>query len=236
MTRGGGEALGIAEVPGEHTHLRPRGRDAGHFLVPVHHERRVREFRTRGEVHPDLEETERVRAILVDKWKHFAVDDSCASCHPLQISVTVPSRVTLGVGVVDEALGGGRERLEAAVGVLREARDPFAMVHAVRLAPVEVSTVPLARRLHLLITRRVVISVVDAEEEGIRRLERESEGPDLLDRIHHVERGERPDLGRKACRESACVWHEGLEAEEVGREDAASQGKPRAGGTERRDR
>ena len=152
----------------------------------MHDERGVDHLGRGGEVEPDLEESQRVRRVVVDEREHLAVDYSFPCRHPLDVALPVPPRVAHRVRVIDEPLHRGGDGLEAAVGMLREARDAFAVVHAVLGARVEVSSVASARRAHLAVSRRVLVVVVHREEERIGGLERERQPLDLLDRTHRT--------------------------------------------------
>lgn len=58
---------------------RPRGLHNGDVFVPVHDKVRFCHLVARGEVQPDLEEFERIRAVRVNEGEHLAVNDALAS-------------------------------------------------------------------------------------------------------------------------------------------------------------
>ena len=60
--------------------------------------------------------------LVVEQREHLAVDDAVAGGEPLHVTVAEARRCAERIRVVDEALAHERDRLEAAVRVLREAR------------------------------------------------------------------------------------------------------------------
>mmetsp|Transcript_23592 Transcript_23592/g.67035 ORF Transcript_23592/g.67035 Transcript_23592/m.67035 type:complete len:267 (-) Transcript_23592:273-1073(-) len=120
-------------------------------------------------VEPDLEESRGVRPVTVNKREVLAVHNTFSGVHPLEVALAITARVALAVRVVDDALDGGGDGLEAAVRVLGEARDLVAVVEAPRRVGVKVHAVAdtqVGGDLHLVVARRVVVLVVDEEEEG----------------------------------------------------------------------
>ena len=81
------------------------------------------------QVDPDLEQLERVRAVLVEQREHLGVDDAAAGGQPLGVATAEARRGAERVGVVDEAAAHVGDGLEAAVGVAGEARARAAVVH-----------------------------------------------------------------------------------------------------------
>lgn len=112
--------------------------------------------------------------------------DALAGGHPLQVSVAVPPGVAHRVGVVDDPLEGGGERLKASVGVLREAGDAVAVVHPVGGGGSEVGSVASPGGPHELVPRGVEVLVVDAEEEGVERPEGEAQTLHAQDETLHL--------------------------------------------------
>ena len=108
------------------------------------------------------------------------MDDTPARGHPLDVAVAVSAGVAEAVGVVHDAVHGGCDGLETAMGVLGEARDALAVVHPVQGAGVEVRAVTTTGRAHLLVARGVRVVVVDREEERIGGLEREGKTRNFL--------------------------------------------------------
>src|SRR5215211_3688209 len=82
-----------------------------------------------GQVDPDLEQLERVRAVVVEQREHLGVDDAATGGQPLRVAASEASSRAERVGVVDEAAAHVRDRLEASVGMAREPGHPPAMVH-----------------------------------------------------------------------------------------------------------
>ena len=94
--------------------------------------------------------------------------------------MAVSAGVAEAVGVVHDAVHGGGDCLETAMGVLGEARDALAVVHPVRGAGVEVRAVTATGRAHLLVAWGVRVVVVDREEERVGRLKGEGQARNLL--------------------------------------------------------
>ena len=94
--------------------------------------------------------------------------------------MAVSAGVAEAVGVVHDAVHGGCDGLETAMGVLGEARDALAVVHPVRGAGVEVRAVTTTGCAHLLVARGVRVVVVDREEERIGGLEWEGKTRNFL--------------------------------------------------------
>ena len=91
-----------------------------HVARPQHREVGISELRLRGQVQPDLEKLERVRRVVVEQREHLRVHDAATGREPLGIARAEARRGAQRVGVVDEAAPHVRDRLEAAVRVLRE--------------------------------------------------------------------------------------------------------------------
>ena len=99
-------------------------------LVPQHREVRLDHLVGGGQVEPDLEQLGDVRALAVEQREHLAVHDALARGEPLHVAAAEARGRAERVGVVDEAVPHERDRLEAAVRVLREAGHRRAVVHA----------------------------------------------------------------------------------------------------------
>eukprot|EP00286_Rhodomonas_abbreviata_P009478 CAMPEP_0181330462 /NCGR_PEP_ID=MMETSP1101-20121128/23914_1 /TAXON_ID=46948 /ORGANISM="Rhodomonas abbreviata, Strain Caron Lab Isolate" /LENGTH=142 /DNA_ID=CAMNT_0023439723 /DNA_START=413 /DNA_END=841 /DNA_ORIENTATION=- len=136
--------------------------------MPVHAEGGGHHLALRGEIDPELEEAERVGAVLVDEGEHLAVYDASPCRHPLQVPFPVPASVAHTVGMVAQSLSGDSDGFEASMRMLGESRDAVTVVHPVWLRPVEVGAIASPRRLHFGIACWVVVLVVDAEEEGVQ--------------------------------------------------------------------
>ena len=175
-----------------------------HVLGPVHDERGVDHLAPRGEVEPDLEVSQRVRGVVVDEWKHLAVDDPFARGHPLDVALAVPSGVAHRVRVVHQSLHRGGDGLEPSVRMLRKPRDALAVVHPVIGGRIEISPVASPGRSHLPIAGRVLVVVVDREEEGIWGLERKRQTLDLLDRAHRRAQHRRAEKRVHSASENTC--------------------------------
>ena len=64
--------------------------------------------------------------------------DAAPGGHPLQVAFAEPGARPHGIGVIDKAFSRHSDGLKAPVGVLREARDPVAVVNAPTVFPAEV--------------------------------------------------------------------------------------------------
>ena len=86
--------------------------------------------------------------------------DARARAEPLLVARAKAAARAERVGVVDKTFERDRERLDAAVRVLREARDVRAMVHPIGPRPVEVCAIAHARRVHVRgLARGIVVDV-----------------------------------------------------------------------------
>ena len=108
---------------------------------------------------------------MFEEREHLAMDDPLSCGHPLDISSPETSGRVEGVGVVNISPARDGDRLEASVGMSRKAGDPIPVVHPPAVFPLEVMTdaSPLKRSTgtELWVTRRVVIFVINTEEEGV---------------------------------------------------------------------
>ena len=117
--------------------------------------------------------------------------DAAAGGHPLHVAFAKAGGGSEGVGVIDVSLAGEGDGFEATVGVAGEAGHGVAVVHAPAVADFEVHADLAAREQgavgsHGFGARRVVVEVVHAEEEWVKRLPGEAEGGDGLDdRVTH---------------------------------------------------
>ena len=126
-----------------------------------------------GQVHPNLKQLERVRRVLVHEREHLRVDDAAPRRHPLHVAGAEACGGAERVRVVDEAAPHDGDRLEAAMGMLREAGHHVAVVHAPAVLALEVHPDPAPgkgrRRSHLRVAERIGVVMMDAEEERIDR-------------------------------------------------------------------
>ena len=130
----------------------------------MHHLKgRLHHLRCTREIDPYLEKLGGILFLRVDQGKHLAVYDSPTSCHPLQVPLAVSTCITHGVRVIYNPLQGGCDGLEPSVRMLWEARYVFSMVHAVGAVGIEVRSVSVVRRLHVLIAGRIHVPVIHAE-------------------------------------------------------------------------
>ena len=111
---------------------------AGDVLGPQHREVRVDHLVGGWQVHPDLEQLDGVRPVLVDQRKHLAVHHTAASGHPLHIAAAEARRCAERVAVVDVPLAGERHRFEATVRMLGETGHGAAVVHPPAVTRLEV--------------------------------------------------------------------------------------------------
>ena len=160
------------------------------LVIPVHREVRFGTLGGRRQVQPDLEELGGVGAGVVDEGKHLGVHDAVSGGHPLEVAAAEARRGAHRVGVIDEPLAHDGDRLEATMRMTWKAGHDVSVVHAPAVTDLEVhadasSGEGLGRRAELLVPRRVVIEVVDAEQEGVRSLPREPQ------RLHGQDRHER---------------------------------------------
>jgi len=146
---------------------------ARHLALPEHREVGPRKLAARGQVQPDLKELGGVLALFVEQREHLRVHDAAAGGHPLHVALAITRGRSERVGVIDEASAGDRDRLEATVWVAREPRHHVAVVHvpAVLVGEVLPDVAPDERRTRpeLGVACRVVVLVVDAEQEGVER-------------------------------------------------------------------
>jgi hypothetical protein len=106
--------------------------------APEHGKVGIGELILRRQVQPDLKQLERVRRRALEQGKHFGVHDALAGREPLYVARPVTRRGAEGIGVIDEAAPGDRNGFEAAMRVLREARDDVAVVHAPAVDSLEI--------------------------------------------------------------------------------------------------
>ena len=90
------------------------------------------------------------------------------------------------VGVIDEALSNDRDRLEAAVRMMRETRHDVAVIHPPAVLALEVLADVAAGerrvRAHPLVAAGVSVVVMDAEQERIGRFPGKAQRHDREDR------------------------------------------------------
>ena len=88
--------------------------------------------------------------------------------------LTKSGRCTQRVRVIDKSLSRDRNRFEAAMGVLGETGDPFAVIHAPAVLAAEIMTdgspCKGVHGSHILIPRGIGVLVVSAEQERVQRL------------------------------------------------------------------
>src|SRR5688572_27777915 len=117
------------------------------------------------------------------------MDDALAGGEPLDVAAPEPGRGTERVGVIDQPSPYDRHGLEPAVWMPRKSRDGVAVIHAPAVLAGEVLTdvTPCERRRgsHLLVTSRVRVVVIDAEQERVERLPRHAQGKDAQDGFAH---------------------------------------------------
>src|SRR4051794_32631066 len=91
--------------------------------IPEHREIRGHELALARQVQPDLEKLERVVALALDEREHLRVDDACPGGEPLHVTRAEARRRAERIRMVDEPATRDGHGLEAAVGVLGEARN-----------------------------------------------------------------------------------------------------------------
>ena len=110
----------------------------------------------------------------VEEREHLRVHHSGPGGQPLHVAHPEAGRGAERVRVIDVAGADDGHRLEAAVRVLREARHHVAVIHPPAVLALEVLPDVVARQRRVgpqpVVAPRVVIDVVDAEEERIGRL------------------------------------------------------------------
>jgi hypothetical protein len=117
------------------------------------------------------------------------VHDPAAGGEPLHVASTEPGGSAERVGVVDDADAHVGDRLEPAVGVVREARYVVPVVHAPAVGAGEVlpeiTVLDGYRRREGAVAGGVRVVVVGAEQERIDRRPVEAEGHLLQHDISH---------------------------------------------------
>ena len=112
-----------------------------------------------------------VRTVAIEQRKHLRVDDARAGGQPLHVAHAEARRRAERVGMVDVAFADDGDCLEAAVRMLRKARDDVAVVHPPAVLAGEVlPDVPAGQRrigAEPIVTFREVVDVVDAEQKRI---------------------------------------------------------------------
>ena len=84
-------------------------------MRPKHGKARIHHFAPGGQVQPDLEKARGIVPLLFDQGKHFRVHHAFSGRHPLDVALSVATRVTEGIGVVDNAVHGGGDGFKAPV-------------------------------------------------------------------------------------------------------------------------
>ena len=79
-----------------------------------------------------------IALILPALRKHLRMHDAPPGGHPLQVAFAEPGARPHRIGVIHKAFSRHSGGLKAPVGVLREARNPVAVVHAPTVFPAEV--------------------------------------------------------------------------------------------------
>ena len=127
--------------------------------------------------------------LAAEQWKHLRVHDAGACRQPLHVACTKPRGGAKRIRVIDVAPADDRHRLESAVRVLREAGHDVTVIHppAVDAGKVLSDVMPGQRRggTKLIVALRVVIDVMNAEQEGVDGLPALTEGFDGEDGIVH---------------------------------------------------
>ena len=97
--------------------------------------------------------------------------DAGAGRQPLHVAAAEARRRAQRIAVIDEAFAHERHRLEAAVRMLRKPRHRIAVVHAPAVLAGEVLADVAARErgggAQTVVTLRIEIDVVDADEERV---------------------------------------------------------------------
>lgn len=146
--------------------------DLRDLFAPEHGEVRLNHLVLRRQVEPDLKQFEGIVVILSQERKHLRVLDAAACGHPLHVAFTIAAGGAHGIGMVHIPLPDNRDGLKPPVRVDGKARDLLAMIHAEPVLRREV----LADVSPLQMLRigsqaghspRIVVMVMDAEDEGI---------------------------------------------------------------------
>ena len=149
---------------------------------PEHREMRRRHLRRCRQVEPDLEEFQRVGPRVVEQRKHLRVHDAATRGQPLHIAAAIARRRAERIRMVDETLAHDRDRLESAMRVGGKARHRLAVVHAPAIRATEVLADRAAGergvRTKTSVAARIGVIVVDAEQERIGGLPRETQRAD----------------------------------------------------------
>ena len=118
------------------------------------------------------------------------MDDALSRSEPLHVAATEARRRAQRIGMVDEALPHERDRLEASMRVLWEARNDAAVVHPPSVGPgevhAEVACCERRRRPHVLVRFGIQVEVVHAEQERVQRRPLDSERHRLEHGISHA--------------------------------------------------
>jgi len=176
----------------------------GRLLGPQHREVGLGELVDGGQVQPDLEQLQRVGAVVLEQREHLGVDDAGPGGEPLRVAPPVAGRGAERVGVVDEPGPDVGDRLEAPVRVPGEPGHGRAVVHAPAVGAAEVVAEGAAGEgrvgAELRVPARVGVTVVHDEEERVERLPRRRQGEGLQ---HPVGRAGTLPAGRKLARASS---------------------------------
>src|SRR5262245_45234506 len=166
------------ERPGDDGDLRRaslvvRQGDARNIAAPQHREVRSDKLVGLGEVEPDLKELEWIRLVLPKEREHLAMDDAGACRQPLNVPRAETCGSSKRIGMIDGSASKDRDRLEAAMRMLREAGDDFAVVHAPavfddEVLP-EVAPGEGCGRAELVVSFGIGVVVMNTEEEGVSR-------------------------------------------------------------------
>ena len=113
--------------------------------------------------------------------------DAGAGRQPLHVTAAEARRRAQRIAVIDEAFAHERHRLEAAVRMLRKPRHRIAVVHTPAVLAGEVLADVAARErgggAQAVVTLRIEIDVVDADEERVLGLPGEGKRRDAEDGI-----------------------------------------------------
>lgn len=67
------------------------------------------------QVEPNLKESRRIGFFRVQEWKHFRMHHTFAGRHPLQITFSVSTGISDGIGVINQTFNGRRDSLKSSV-------------------------------------------------------------------------------------------------------------------------
>src|SRR3546814_6109329 len=101
--------------------------ELGRVAVPEHGEVRLGELVLGRQVHPDLEQLERVRPLGVEQGEHLRVDDALAGCQPLRVAPSEAGRGAERVGGVDQALARSEEHTSELQSLMRNSYAFFCL-------------------------------------------------------------------------------------------------------------